>query len=158
MKKLNASGFAHQVLILALVVVAVIGGIGSYIYLRKSSAAVSPAAVCGSGYSIVKSSSTGRSILYVLKNAGAKKFCVINLATGTAYGTSKPMLAVGFLQNKTTGIQKNYAQNNGTFKYYAGPVYVSYNGYSSSKWFMGAKGDMYISNFNYRSSINYVSW
>lgn len=44
MKKLDSKGFAHQVLILALVVVAVIGGIGSYIYLKSSSAATIPQA------------------------------------------------------------------------------------------------------------------
>jgi hypothetical protein len=46
MKKYNANGFAHQALLLALVVVGVIGGIGSYIYLRSSSAATVTKSSC----------------------------------------------------------------------------------------------------------------
>lgn len=50
MKKLNANGFAHQMLVLALIVIAVIGGIGSYIYLRSSSAATITQSQCVNTY------------------------------------------------------------------------------------------------------------
>ncbi|CAN5399740.1 hypothetical protein BH09PAT4_BH09PAT4_00580 [soil metagenome] len=43
MKRLNAKGFAHQVVLLAVLVVLAIGGIGSYIYLNSSSAATDSA-------------------------------------------------------------------------------------------------------------------
>jgi hypothetical protein len=54
MKKLNSVGFAHQLLIMALVVVGVIGGIGSYIYLHKSSAATVTKTSCVKGGGVWK--------------------------------------------------------------------------------------------------------
>lgn len=133
MKKLNLSGFAHW--IMPALVVAVIGGIGTYLIVGSHADTPTPQSVCGGGYRLVATKdarqNTAKTELFV--NTSAKKYCALFYATGT-YGISYSRgIEVDLLG--TRGPNKNLIVRSGTksdgkFKYYAGPVYVSYAGIS----------------------------
>jgi hypothetical protein len=137
MKLVNkATATRRAVFTTGLVGVLLFSGVGYYV-VNRSSAAVTAASVCGGGYSVIKSDTQGLYVnYYLLKNTTAKKFCAVTLSKGSAYGVSKPMLVDAYLRNKSTGSWSREAKNSGSFKYYAGPVYVSYDGVSGQKWEM----------------------
>lgn len=143
MLKLNAKGFAHWVI--PAFVVVVIGGAGSYVYLHKSSATIDGASVCGNGYkylySVGLATWVGSTPSYkpasvqVYKNTSVQKFCMLNMATGNAYGVVKPMSIKLNIENAATHkVVVSGGSDSGNFKYYAGPVYVKYTGYTSSSY------------------------
>lgn len=148
MIKMNSRGFAHHVAIMAVVVVVAIGGIGSYIYLRQSDAAV---AKCGSGYKLSYSSQinplgfyrNGHEVarLVIYKNKSARKICATLVSKNESDGVAKRMKISVTLEKKVAStspqqypwqIIKGHADvDSGTFKHFAGPVYVSYKGYAA---------------------------
>jgi hypothetical protein len=147
--KLNAKGFAHVELVMIVVTIAVIGGIGSYVMLKRSHADVlSGSAICGSGYAYpspyslaVNNQSTitnarsqqGPARVFVYQNKSAQKLCAVLQSTGTANGVSKTM-GIKLQIRKSNGVVVGTNSNSGTFKYYAGPVYVSYASTAGTKW------------------------
>lgn len=134
MHKLNAKGFAHQVLIMALIVVAVIGGIGSYIYLHKSSAAINVAGICGSAYSkfyksarVTYNGSYGPANLVVYHSGQYNDdFCAMTVALSPAYGSAHTLTTIAQVwhvkQNSSTWSLVSSKKDSGSYKYYAGPV------------------------------------
>lgn len=149
--RISRSKRATSLLVAA--VVMTFGGVGTYV-ISRSSAAVSPASICGSGYSVVKSNTQDTKVkYYILKNTSTKKFCVLTVSAGKAYGVSKQMSAKGYLKNKVTGEQYRFAEEVGSFKYYAGPKYVSYGGVSGKNWEMRSQGGMRYDNFTHQATL-----
>ncbi len=113
----------------------VFSGIGTYM-VNRSSAAVTAASVCGSGYTLVHKEQlqfvnvTAPSYLRLLKNESAQKYCAVNLSAGSAYGVAKPMSVSIVIEKPSSGGQvlRSGGNDSGAYKYYAGPVYVSYAG------------------------------
>lgn len=88
MKIRNSKGFAHHVAVMLILVVAVIGGIGSYIFLKSSDAAT----LCGSGYELVVTKGTSYSTnTYLYVNKTTKVLCAFTVSSGSAYGQSRKM-------------------------------------------------------------------
>ncbi|MCA9325260.1 hypothetical protein KDA23_04330 [Candidatus Saccharibacteria bacterium] len=140
----NQRGMTHAMLLVALVVASGVGYVG-YRVTTQSGAATNYAAVCGSGYSrwgnfkatYEKGKAKGE-VLY-FRNASKNKMCVINVARGESYGVAKPMnVNIYIAKNDFTldGGKKvrNGGSDSGSYKYYAGPVYVSTAGYYNSKY------------------------
>lgn len=136
LSKLNAHGVAHH-LVLAVIVVGVAIG-GTYMAVRSFADTKSPAAICGSGYVRVATkdtqNKTAETELFV--NKSAQKYCALFYATG-AYGTAHNMGLFVSLTKKTgpnacneiiTPTSGKPYSDSGKYKYYAGPVYVSYAG------------------------------
>ncbi|HWT55716.1 MAG TPA: hypothetical protein VN031_01640 [Candidatus Microsaccharimonas sp.] len=133
LRKLNTKGFGHVELLVVVITIAVIGGIGSYVMLRKSHADISAATVCGRGYTGFNNGAVGSQLdhngkvgparVYWLHNTTAQKICAVVISSGSAYGVSKPMkVSITYTNPRTT---TTVASNRGNFKYYAGPIYVS---------------------------------
>lgn len=126
--KLNAKGFAHVELVMIVATIAVIGGIGSYVMLKRSHADTISvgASTCGSGYTLFTTvqlyytnHSTAPAKLkvyqYINNTTHVYKRCGLLVATGSAFGVAKPMNLEGY-DNGT------YKKDDGTYKYYAGPM------------------------------------
>lgn len=111
MKKLSAKGFGHHILIMGLVVVAVIGGIGSYIYLRSSSADTTYP--CGSSYTKRGQKYANNAYYQIWINKGTKSACaaLVKPVGSSGWGKSQYM-SVGFKSEM-------YKKDAGSFKYYA---------------------------------------
>lgn len=138
LRKLNVKGFGHIELLVIIATIAVIGGVGSYVMLRKSHADVSPLSVCGSGYAIVKSAPvTGdgkynSATLYLLKNSGLMKACAVLVSTGSSYGHTKYMrVQIDIFPTRDSNrIVAAGGMDEGQYKYYAGQVYINYGAYA----------------------------
>lgn len=129
-RKLNQSGVGHlAVIVIAAVAVVAVAGVlvfkaqGS----QKPLADAAGASTCGSGYVSVASktlasssgATSGGGTLYVYKNGS--KYCALTIAGSASYGKSKTMSAtLGWVSSSTpTSVDK------GTYKYYAGPIYMT---------------------------------
>lgn len=152
----KATATRRAVFTTGLISVLLFSGVGYYL-INRSSAAITATSVCGSGYNVVKTNYTGYGRIYILQNTNVKKFCAVYMATGSAYGVSKTMKVQAYLNHYSgTGVA-SYTQNSGSFKYYAGPVYVRYGGVSKSVWpTITAKGNMTYKNQNWPINITYV--
>jgi hypothetical protein len=158
MKKLNTQGFAHQVLVLAVVVIAVIGGIGSYIYLHKSSASINYASVCGSGYKWITSSIGSHSNVMQFTNTSTKNVCFLLVSKGKSYGVVKPMSLTVKL-TKDSDKNGSWAHNtvvsqksdSGNYKYYAGPFRFSYKGLDMNMGHVGAYSFIFSAKSTYNN-------
>lgn len=122
-KKLNAKGFGHIEMIVAVVAIAVIGAAGSYVYLHKSSAATNYPGICGSGYSYNYTwplAKYGKIVVYRKKvDATNYRLCAFTIRTDAAYGVrGTTTVKIG---NKTP----TASVDTGNYAYYAGPVYVT---------------------------------
>lgn len=130
-KKLNAKGVSHHILIAVLVIAGIAGFGGWRVY---SSSAATPASICGAGYQVVKQgrlSTSERSypaVTYILKNTNKKMACAVMMSTGSAYGVSKKMSLKIYIASHYGDVVRSGGSDSGSFKYYAGPVYVSYAG------------------------------
>jgi hypothetical protein len=171
-KKLHTKNFATR--IVPLVAIVLIGGIGSYTYLRSSSASVNYASLCGSGYELLNStqnfhhtndgalpSNTELAQLSVYRNVSAQKLCVITSKTKDEGKSDATLLArVDVLRDSGSGNwQGTYSDTDktkyitGKFKYYAGPVYLAYDsiGPLGSNDYVEVEGDV----GDYQAHIDY---
>jgi hypothetical protein len=129
MKKLKNTGFAHLELVVILAVVLAIGAMGGIIMLRRSHAAIIGDGVCGSNYNLIDTKdmyfpgySNPQATLKVYYNQGVYKKCALLQAKNAAYGVSKPMTVRA---DWNTRVGKSYSKkDSGSYKYYAGPVYI----------------------------------
>jgi hypothetical protein len=132
--KLNAKGFAHVELVMIVATITVIGGIGSYVMLKRSHAdPLSSAAICGSGYSYVADNN-----IYATINGSEKvlgkaqifrkqisstqvQFCGLTNSSTYTDGVAKTM-SITMSKRKPGGAWSSVGSNSGTFSRYAGPV------------------------------------
>ncbi|MCA9325261.1 hypothetical protein KDA23_04335 [Candidatus Saccharibacteria bacterium] len=133
LKITNQRGMTHAMLLVALVVASGVGYVG-YRVTTQSGAAVSPATVCGSGYvvrnsKVLSNNTKVHATAYLLVNKSAKKICGLTVSTGKYYGVSRYLEVHTSFTKTTSGSNPvRYHDDAGSYKYYAGPVYSSYDG------------------------------
>ncbi|MCG5217730.1 hypothetical protein [Streptosporangium sp. KLBMP 9127] len=107
----------------------VAAAIGAAVVLASPVVTASPASAagpCGSGYSRVGTYSvmdggTRRGTLEVHYNAGTGKNCALTYGYGSYYGAE----TLKMVRVSLTGAPSHYDYDEGFYKYYAGPVYIS---------------------------------
>lgn len=141
----------------SLVVMSAVGvlmaiGLASAGFTSSADAATYTASgVCGSNFThlwakeqLHNGSNYGPAYLYVYSN-GSTKYCAVSIATGKAYGVSKPMSVVAKTVAYTNGPNEvvNKSSDSANYAYYAGPAKTTtnYNVYNGK---LGVKftGDM----------------
>lgn len=132
LKKLNAKGFSHHLLI-AVIVISGIAGFGAW-RVYSSSAAVNYAGLCGSGYGLKKvladsygNYSRGEVRVYAKQSGTNTDWCSFTVHKSATWGYSLDT----FIQTTGYNTMSQYEAGNGisrkdkgNYKYYAGPVRV----------------------------------
>lgn len=156
LNKLNAQGFSHHLLI-PLIAIVVIGGIGAYIVTKpKAAVAITPESICGPGY--VRSSygmnkyPNAKGNEYILINKKLEKACGVYMSIGPEYGKSKKMgVKINVVKSKSPNkVVVKGGIDQGTFKQYAGPVYVNYKGFGKKGYSISLSYTQ--NNFKYSST------
>jgi hypothetical protein len=144
MRKLHSKGFAHLEIIIMLVVVLTVGAVAGYMIKTRGHAAATGADICGASYGstpyrskdLYLGYSERQAVLNVYYSKNPYKMCAVLLAKNKAYGAPK-FMAVRV--DWTTMSGGPYTKKDaGTYKYYAGPLYVDQTNIRS----MTAKGTM----------------
>ncbi|MFI5680896.1 spore-associated protein A [Streptomyces cellulosae] len=102
--------------------VAVLGlTIAGTVAATGSASAASYNSACGSGYSVIGSKDVGDGNAFITYNSSTGYNCVVTVSDtpGTAM-----YLDARLRIHRTDAVWKSSEMNAGTFKYYAGPVYV----------------------------------
>ncbi len=87
-----------------------------------TASAASYAGTCGSGYSVIDTMDVGDGTAFLTYSGASGKNCVVTVSD--TQGT--PMvLGANLRLHRTDAVWKTSEEDSGTFKYYAGPVYVS---------------------------------
>jgi hypothetical protein len=144
-----------------------IGGVLTALVLPADpAAAVVGQKVCGPGFSWVTSSIGAHGKLMQYTNKSSKQVCAILMSTGKASGTAKKMTVTIKLTHDTdrNGSPTGNAvvrtkTDSGTYKYYAGPVYVSYKGLNIKPGAVGPKAYSIVmrSSLTYKGSTQQLS-
>ncbi|WP_405644928.1 spore-associated protein A [Streptomyces sp. NBC_00019] len=77
---------------------------------------------CGSGYGVIDTMDVGDGIAYLTYNSASGKNCVVTLTDTQGTPT---ILGANLRLHRTDNVWKDSEYDNGTYKYYAGPVYAS---------------------------------
>jgi hypothetical protein len=87
-----------------------------------TASAASYTGACGSGYSVIDSMDVGDGTAYLTYSSSSGKNCVVTVSDTP--GT--PMILGANLRlHRTDNVWKDSEHDDGTYKYYAGPVYAS---------------------------------
>ncbi|MFF1296838.1 MULTISPECIES: spore-associated protein A [unclassified Streptomyces] len=87
-----------------------------------SASAASYAGTCGSGYSVIDTMDVGDGTAYLTYSGATGKNCVVTVSD--TQGT--PMvLGANLRLHRTDAVWRSSEEDSGTFKYYAGPLYLS---------------------------------
>lgn len=122
----NQKGFGHTVVLVGLAVVVGVSAIGYVVYTR-SSAATSPAAVCGNGYTAYKSTALfgpdnnkrpDIGTLHILRKSTSNEIIYCGVVTSGSATEGKAKYMEVDAGEALTIMDKD----SGTYKYYAGPV------------------------------------
>lgn len=100
---------------LALITSAAAVGAAGVALAGPASAATSPAAVCGSGYSVIDHKALTGSTVYLLWNGSSGRNCVVTVKT-TSVGTKTRTGAYLYVQGSSP------IEDTDSYAYYAGPV------------------------------------
>lgn len=129
--KLNMQGATRRLTVVGIMIA--IGVMVTAVALPvRSFANVGPESLCGSGYQVVRQTQVpGRlATAYILKNYNTQTACGVVISTGSDYGVAKQMYAHIYIVSADGNytLIRNSPSDMGQYKYYAGPVYVSYAG------------------------------
>lgn len=142
MKKLNSKGFAHQILIMAVLVMVAIGGIGGFVYLHSSSAETASFKpdpetqksinLCGGGswgWWIVKNELTVKGsaarVDYMGNRTGGQ--CAV-VRSGANYPSQTKVLSVSIhVRNASGSYNKTLKSNTGTVKSYLNAIHLTHD-------------------------------